>query len=52
MPGTRGVPQSEHPQIRVSKETYERLRKLKFKIEKESMDEVISWLLDISSKKP
>ena len=45
LPGKKGDPQSKYPQVRVDKETYERLRKLRFKLELESMDEVISWLL-------
>lgn len=45
MPGKKGSPQSKFPQIRVDKETYEKLRKLRFKLELETMDEVIEWLL-------
>lgn len=51
MPGKKGRPKSEFPQLRVSKDTYEKLRKLRFKLEKESMDEVISWLLEHSVNK-
>ena len=46
MPGKKGSPHSKYPQVRVDKETYEKLRKLKFKLEVETMDEVISWLLE------
>jgi len=35
----------------VDRETYEKLRKLKFKLEVETMDEVISWLLNNESEK-
>lgn len=45
MPGKKGEPQSKFPQVRVDRETYEKLRKLRFKLEVETMDEVISWLL-------
>jgi hypothetical protein len=45
LPGKKGDPQSKFPQVRVDRETYERLRKLRFKLELESMDEVIAWLL-------
>ncbi len=51
MPGKRGKPKSEFPQLRVTKETYEKLRKLKFKLELETMDEVVSWLMDHSEMK-
>ena len=45
LPGKKGEPQAKFPQVRVDKETYEKLRKLRFKLELETMDEVISWLL-------
>lgn len=51
MPGKKGSPKSEFPQLRVTKDTYEKLRKLRFKLEKESMDEVVSWLIEDSKKK-
>ena len=51
MPGKKGDPQSKFPQVRVDRETYEKLRKLKFKLEVETMDEVISWLLNNESEK-
>lgn len=51
MPGKKGKPKSEFPQLRVAKDTYEKLRKLRFKLEKESMDEVISWLIEHSEMK-
>lgn len=51
MPGKKGRPRSEFPQVRVAKDTYEKLRKLRFKLEKESMDEVISWLIEQSVMK-
>ena len=51
MPGKKGRPKSEFPQLRVTKDTYEKLRKLRFKLEKESMDEVISWLIEHSEVK-
>jgi predicted CopG family antitoxin len=51
MPGKKGSPKSDFPQLRVTKETYDKLRKLRFKLERESMDEVISWLIEHSEKK-
>ena len=45
LPGKKGEPQAKFPQVRVDKETYEKLRKLRFKLELETMDEVIAWLL-------
>jgi len=51
VPGKKGDPQSKFPQVRVDRETYEKLRKLKFKLEVETMDEVISWLLNNESEK-
>ena len=45
LPGKKGEPQAKFPQVRVDRETYEKLRKLRFKLELETMDEVIEWLL-------
>jgi hypothetical protein len=50
MPGNKGSPQSKYPQVRVDKQTYEKLRKLKFKLEVETMNDVIAWLLENGSK--
>lgn len=50
MPGVRGKPKSEYPQIRVSKETYEKLRKLKFKLECETFDELVKKLIEEHEK--
>jgi hypothetical protein len=50
LPGKKGEPQAKFPQVRVDRETYEKLRKLRFKLELESMDEVIAWLLKHESE--
>lgn len=51
MPGKKGKPKSEFPQLRVTRDTYEKLRKLRFRLEKDSMDEVITWLIEHSEVK-
>jgi|GEM_PF-6001507 len=50
MPGKRGDPKSPYPQIRVSRETYDKLRKLKFKLECDTFEELIEKLIEMAGK--
>lgn len=45
MPGIKGFARSKFPQIRVGKDVYEILRKLRVILQLESMEQVIKWLL-------
>ena len=45
MPGKRGEPTKKYPQISVSRELYDELRELKFKLKVDSMGDVIDVLI-------
>ena len=45
MPGKRGEPTKKYPQISVSRELYDELRELKFKLKVDSMGDVIDLLI-------
>ena len=45
MPGKRGEPTKKYPQISVSRELYDELRELKFKLKVDSMGDVIDRLI-------
>jgi hypothetical protein len=51
MPGKKGSPKSDFPQIRVKKGVYDALRDLRFALKKETINEVIEELLKKNKKK-
>ena len=51
MPGKKGSPKSEFPQIRVKKDVYDALRDLRFVLKKETLNEVIEELMKRNKKK-